>query len=450
MSLYAKVAGVWKHATTAFYKIAGIWKPIRQMYIKVNGVWKQTYANNNYTIYALGLVQQLYPATNRGMWINGAYVYDPAILYDTGGVPHPLPAGGRGYNLVQFDHFGNGISFYNFDTLSDYNAGTSSEGNRMKTILDAMPNGQLFCLFSYDEPQRGHLGMNGFDLLDSVIRVGGSASVFGQPMFYRGAYILLAKVGSGAYMEAYNGDEYGDGSTGNPGTGPGGQPGDANAALVLTFSIQDNEVFHLNLMNGNGLPDYSLYALGLFQTVYPRQLAGLLQNGVQVYTLGPNWTNYLGSDIRKPGEPWPPVNGTNAPVIRSYNLVMFNADGTISVNTHGCDTYGGDVNANVAAFQAIVNAMPTGQLFALFSFDIPGGNPQLMAPIITTLGGNAAPFTAGTIPPHSAYILMGKKGVSTFYEGAAGSPETGAASDGLDGGLRKRFTIQNGNFVART
>lgn len=450
MSLLANIANVWKNASNALFKKSGTWLPVRRVYIKKNDTWVQAYGRNNFIIYALGLNQQIYPSANKGMWENGAYVYNPGILYDTDGNPITLPAGGRGYNLVTFDKWGNGSSFYNFDTLSDYNSGTSSEGNRMVTILNALPAGQLFCLFSWDEPQKGHLGMNGFDIIDSVVRVGGSVGVFGQPMFYRGAYVLLAKVGTGAYLETYVGDEYGDGSVQDPAVGPNNQPGDGNSAIKLSFQIYNNDFNTVSAVVGDGSPHFSLYALGLWQTVYPRQLAGLLINGLQIYTLGPNWTNYLGSDIRAAGEPWPPVNATSQPVIRSYNLVLFNADGSINPNTYGCDAYVSPPDANIAAFKAVIDALPNGQMFALFSFDIPGAHTAQMAPIIAELGGNSAAFTAGTMPPHSAYMLIGTKGSTPFYEGAAGSPETGAANDGYDAGLRKRFTIKNGVFSSIT
>lgn len=229
MSLYTKVSGAWKKSSDLYYKIAGAWKKTRMIFRKENGQWVQYFANNEYKIYALGLAQTVYPQSFRGMWLNGVYAYDPNVLYDPNHNPIVLGTGGRGYNLVTFDKYGNSDAAYNFDIFGEANNEKTGESGRMKATLDALPNGKLFCLFSFDEPRDGHLTLNGVDLLSAVIRIGGTNAVYGQTMNFRGAYLLLGQVGSPAYAENYVGADFGDDLDGS---------GDPKAALLCTFKLQ--------------------------------------------------------------------------------------------------------------------------------------------------------------------------------------------------------------------
>lgn len=100
---------------------------------------------------------------------------------------------------------------------------------------------------------------------------------------------------------------------------------------------------------------------------------------------------------------------------RGYNLIVFSADanGAPSVQTiTAFDTYGNNdtaANAQVTAFNDAVKALADGTQVAVVSFDEPSKNRDKVAAAIETLGGTAA--TVKSLTTHSAYILIGRKGL---------------------------------------
>lgn len=196
-----------------------------------------------------------------------------------------------------------------------------------------------------------------------------------------------------------------------------------------------------------GNNEFIVYSLGLGQTVYPMNTAGIWKNGVQFHTLDANWNAYLGQSGLWNGEPWPPANQTNTPVKRSLNLVLFDKYGNIDKNTVYGDTYPTPQDASVPNLQSVVNALPVGQRFILYGFDIPGYHPEWGGPIVSALGGDATDFNNASIPPHCAYVLIGKKGQSIFWQGHAGDAEPDS-SGSANGAIRLKFGIQDGEFVS--
>lgn len=43
MTIYSKVAGVWKTIDDPQVKVSGVWKDVQTAYVKVSGVWKEIY-----------------------------------------------------------------------------------------------------------------------------------------------------------------------------------------------------------------------------------------------------------------------------------------------------------------------------------------------------------------------------------------------------------------------
>lgn len=206
-----KTATAWSFVKQISANVEGVWTPVRKAFENVDGVWQQTYGDNLFLLYALGLSETLTPVTNGGLWVNGSHLITSA----------------RSYNLITFDQYGNVVFNGVYDVFGDATATppVTTNTDALAAKLNSLAAGTLFTLFSYDEPMNGHLTA---DLLAAVERVGGTAGVYGQTMAYRGAYLLLGTVGSAASLEVYRGVNDGDSA------------GDPNAALEYSFGIWNN------------------------------------------------------------------------------------------------------------------------------------------------------------------------------------------------------------------
>lgn len=215
MTVLTKLANVFHHVAKMFMKKTGTWKQVRGVYVKKSGVWKQTYGRPAMAIFALGLEQTLQPAANKGVWINGVHAFST----------------GRSWGLVTFDKYGNMTAGSSYDLFGEAQDPPTATGqlDGLTNALNAMPTGQLFALITFDEPMALHTSGS---LPAAVYRVGGTAALFaGSGFNYRGAYMLLGKVGSAPYTEQYNGVSY---------TAPDGTVGDPNAAIAVPCTIFEN------------------------------------------------------------------------------------------------------------------------------------------------------------------------------------------------------------------
>lgn len=214
--LLTKLSDIWKDGRTYFAKLAGNWRAARKIFIKANGIWKLRYLRNAVYVVASGLNQNKYPLEYSGLAVNNV------------GQQQPF----RSYNLALFDRNGKLGATNSYDLHGQAIGIVAGESARMIADLNALPAGQLFILYSFDEPRDGHLAPG---VLDAVLRIGGTNAIYGQPMAYRGAYLLIGKVGKAAYRETYVGIDTGDGDV----------TGDPNAGLTQAFSVEDNEIYLL-------------------------------------------------------------------------------------------------------------------------------------------------------------------------------------------------------------
>lgn len=147
-----------------------------------------------------------------------------------------------------------------------------------------------------------------------------------------------------------------------------------------------------------GLNNFSLYALGLSQTLVPPANKGVWKNGVQIVSAG-----------------------------RSYNLIQFDKYGNMTFNRQydvfGEDAYLTDntqppVSGQIDAFTNDLNAMPVGQLFAIVTFDEPyGGRMRNSLPAaVYRVGGTAGIYGNANFAYRSAYMLIGKVGSAPLTE----------------------------------
>lgn len=214
MTIFAKFSGVFHHVSNVYAKAAGVWKTVRAVYIKKNGIWKQVYGLHNFLFYALGLEQTVYPAANAGVWRDGIHGW----------------IAGRSYTLSTYDKYGNVLTNQTFDVYGESQGSATGQIAGLTNALNALVAGTLFTLISFDEPQGGHTDSN---LEAAVYRVGGTSSVYGQAMAYRGAYMLIGQVGISASYENYVGVDY---------TWPDGTTkGDPNAAIFVRGYIFENK-----------------------------------------------------------------------------------------------------------------------------------------------------------------------------------------------------------------
>jgi len=110
--------------------------------------------------------------------------------------------GGRSYNLVTYNRStGAWGSHTTYDVFND-----SSNALSLANALNALDSGDIFILYTYDEPQGNRWTNN---LPEAIYRCGGSRGVFGSSDFkYRSAYILvgIGGIGEGNGIEAYSGE----------------------------------------------------------------------------------------------------------------------------------------------------------------------------------------------------------------------------------------------------
>lgn len=209
-SISANVLGTWKKAKSVFIKTAGIWKPVKKAYVKVGNVWKLGYQQvivptiPPIQVYAFGQNQTVYPDNVNGVWVRGSRV-----------------AGGqRSFSLATFTSVGNQIDSQVFDL----GGGSPAENaSRMISYLNALVDGQVFCMFSYGDPSANHAA---FGVPAAVARIGGVT--YPNDMFFGSAYILIGKVGSPAIYEVNVGGDFGP-TTGDP-----------NAALAPIWQVVGN------------------------------------------------------------------------------------------------------------------------------------------------------------------------------------------------------------------
>lgn len=403
MKSLVKLAGGWKQTTAYWFKAPFNWtKPgwmaVRRVFIKVNGLWKRIYIRNAYAVYALGLLQQQVPNAYGGIAMNSTQ----------------LTGKGRSYNLVQLDKNGELTFYQSYDIFADGNAGTVGNIIRMANDLNEMVYGQIFIIYSFDEPMAGH---HHPVLVDAVERVGGVPGVYSQQMAYRGAYMLLGKVGFPNYFEKY---------VGTPSAG-GPADGDPAACIVAKFTVVDNVVLLLSKTWGWGQSTardvHTVYALGGYQIVYDMSMRGV-------------WT---GDTARKDRQ--------EILAGRSYNLTKFSANNAITTSYY-YDVYAdqvGGVLANTTHLMDELNSMPDGQVFVLFTFDEPsyGHTHQPLVDAVLRVGGTQAIY-GQPMGYRGAYMLIGKVGSPAYYEyyiGVDGDPFDDVGD--VTAAIKKRFFVEN-------
>lgn len=404
MKLLTKLTGTWKQAKAYWFKapvgwsLPG-WLSVRRVFVKVNGQWQRTYIRNSFVVYALGLLQGQVPNAWVGVTMNA----------------RGIAGGTRSYSLVQLTKDGELKSFRSYDIFFDGNNGTTNNTISMVEDLNAMPDGQIFIVYSFDEPSAGHTHPL---LVAAIERVGGVPGVYSQPMSYRGAYMLLGKVGFPAYFEKYVGALTG-------GTGAG--DGDPNAWITKRFTIINNMVL---LMNDNWnwgaavkRDVHEVYALGHFQTVYPWATAGI-------------WV----SDTVQ--EPKKAISAG-----RSYNLTMINANNAVTASYY-YDIYYDRVSGtltNTNHLIAELNGMANGQVFVLFTHDEPsyGKDNTALIDALERVGASydivSAPFGYA-----GAYMLIGKVGSPPTFEryvGIDGDPEDDVGDP--NAAIKMSFFVEN-------
>lgn len=178
MSMYARVAGIWKQITAAYTRQSGVWKQANSVWVKRNGIWTQVSTSDHFEFFALGSGQTVYPAAKAGAWKNGVQIYAAQSTYD----------------LLQFDPYGNMTFSASYDLSYDQLHSVTTNSDQMIADLNAMPNGQIFVLFSYIDSAAAHL--DNANLPPAVYRVGGTAAIYGQAMSSGGAYMLMNQVGA--------------------------------------------------------------------------------------------------------------------------------------------------------------------------------------------------------------------------------------------------------------
>lgn len=219
MKFLAKLSGTWQQAKLLFVKVAGVWKVGRGAYVKVAGEWKLIYSRPRYTVHAQGLLQTVEPQSKRGFWINGN--------------PPSTTNWGRSYTLVQFGMHGLVIYNETFDLHAGGNVeNQTAAATELRIAFDNMLPGQVFVLFTYDEPASGRL-LGG--LPEALYAKGVTQSIF-ESIQYRGAYCILGQAGGSALFEKYIGES----------VGTGNDDGDRLAAVGIDFIIDGDEIIIVN------------------------------------------------------------------------------------------------------------------------------------------------------------------------------------------------------------
>jgi hypothetical protein len=226
MAAFSNQGGTWKEVKAISANNGGVWTPVKKAFVNNGGTWQQFYGNHTFTLYSLGLNQNLLPAGNRGLWVDGAHTFTSS----------------RSYSLIQFDKYGNVLSNVVYDVFSDSGNANTVNGDAMAAALNAMPSGRLFAICTYDEPQTSRLESN---LLTAMQNVGATSALYGSGnsnFGYRSAYLLLGQVGRAAYVEKQRGVTI---------TQADSSQGDYNAALEFTFGITDNAFVNITEVVGN-------------------------------------------------------------------------------------------------------------------------------------------------------------------------------------------------------
>lgn len=232
MTVYKNVSGTWKPVQHIWRNINGVWTKVRKLFHNDSGNWVQYHGDQDFQVYSLGLLQNQVSNALQGITPNG----QTANRW----------GGGRSYNLVQFDKYGNVTFERQYDIYGEGQNGSPSASpyGSAQFVADtnAMANGQRFCLFTYDEPQTGtQAGAHPITaFINAVLSLGATVAIFQSSSFaYRGAYLLLGAKGSAATFEAYRGTE----ST-NIGTG-GTDSGCLDGVVGISFTINNGSYTNL-------------------------------------------------------------------------------------------------------------------------------------------------------------------------------------------------------------
>lgn len=217
MPAFGYESGSWQQVLNMYTYHSGVWTLVHGAWEYNGSAWKQYYSNNAFQIYACGLQQNVVSSANRGLWQNGVQVYSAA----------------RSYNVVLFDNYGNITGNATFDVFGDAGAtgGTTATQN-MINYLNGLNGGQIYAIFSYDEPSTG--AANLASTMTSFF--GGTTSILGSGLAYRGAYVAIGKKGQAPYIEKYAGTYMN--SVSNPGaSSPQADQGCLDGLLRIQFQI---------------------------------------------------------------------------------------------------------------------------------------------------------------------------------------------------------------------
>jgi hypothetical protein len=212
-------SGTWTPVKTIFGKTLGVWKAVRRAFVNIYGTWTQFFANNTFEVYALGLSET---AVGGGTGIHGLYVNGTNVF-----------PGARSYNLVLFDNYGNITSTATYDVFDNSaNAGT------LAAALGGLAIGQLYLIFSYDEPNTNDTA-NGLPAALTTL-FGGNSTIVSSSIPNRGAYLAMGYNGQAPVLEQYCGTY--QNSISNPGASTAqSDAGCADGALVYKFQIWTTE-----------------------------------------------------------------------------------------------------------------------------------------------------------------------------------------------------------------
>lgn len=195
MPIYRNVGGTWTLAKHVWRNVGGTWTKVRKAFRNVGGVWTQYHGDNDFTFYSMGLSQTIVNTGLIGINANGTHLY----------------AGGRSYNLVYFDKYGNVTFSRVYDIFGESSTGAptapSFGSTQFAADVAAMPTGQLFLVFTYDEPQSGVMKAPLVPtFVNAMLSIGATAAVFQSANFqYRSAYMLLGQKGQPISFEANRG-----------------------------------------------------------------------------------------------------------------------------------------------------------------------------------------------------------------------------------------------------
>lgn len=399
------------------------------------------YRHNYIELYSLSGGQIRIDPAYRGITINNEHPEEYKI--------------NRDFTLYQFSPNGKLLSTGRYDLYSDVMYGTSNESNRMVADLSAMPVGQMFAIVTYDEPSQGHAlkanGVPNVELVNAMVGVGASRELYSRPWRTWCAYMLVGKVGSAAYYEMLDesprpdmGEVYGNGVVYQAFTIINGEfltykYQNKISTRVSTLWKECQAIYYKQLgkwkrvrriyvkVNGVWKKTYvrnhfEAYSMGLRQDRISHTLRGLVVNNMAVNPSG-----------------------------RSYNIYMFNDDGTFLTNKQ-YDIFGDDGNfTNTNRMIADLNAMPRGQPFVIVTYDEPQlghlrpGLPEAMYRI-----GATPEIFGGPMGYRGAYMLAGNaesKPVLEYYIGDNINPGDANTGGALDAVIYFSFTVHEGVII---